>query len=160
MITYDEISQVFELDGGEIYWRHKDPSQFKRYSNYKAFTKHKVGKRVLGSVDAQGYYSVNFKINGVSKRVHMHRIAYCLHNKVDLLRGQVVDHIDREPKNNHPSNLRLISYSQNALNRPIKGIYRTRLGWMVSRGVWGNKRSKTFCEAIKIRQEYVNEFSA
>ena len=160
MISYKEISQVFELRGGKIYWCHRSPSQFKRESNYKAFLRNKAGKEVLGGLNAQGYPTVRYKFNDVTKNITLHRIVYCLYNKVDLQRGQVVDHIDRDPTNNNPTNLRLVSYSQNQLNRPIKGVYRTKLGWMVSRGVWGNKRAKTFCDAVKLRQEYLDVFAA
>ena len=160
MIVYEEIFQVFELKCDKVYWRYRDPSHFKRASNYRVFTRDKAGKEVSSSLNAQGYPVVGFRFGGVTKSLTLHRIVYCLHNKVDLLRGQVVDHIDRDPTNNHPTNLRLVSYSQNQLNRPIKGVYRTKLGWMVSRGVWGNKRAKTFCEAVKLRQEYLDAFAA
>lgn len=50
------------------------------------------------------------------KHVHYHNIVWVLHNKEDIPPGHVVDHIDGDRMNNHPSNLRLATQGQNCAN--------------------------------------------
>lgn len=70
-----------------------------------------IGKQV-GWLDSNGYWRCEYK----SKAILVHRIIYHLENG-DLITEFVVDHIDRNTLNNHPSNLRMITKAHNNRNR-------------------------------------------
>lgn len=66
---------------------------------------------VAGTVKDTGHCIVNF----YGKRFHVHRIVWALHHWQDP--GPcTVDHIDRNPSNNDPCNLRLATYEGQLLN--------------------------------------------
>lgn len=69
----------------------------------------KVGGAALCGVNSTGYY--NGKLKGVSLLAH--RVVYYL---VHGTEPEVVDHVDRDPMNNHPDNLRAATKQQNAFN--------------------------------------------
>jgi hypothetical protein len=81
----------------------------------------------------QGY--VTARQRGTGKTIYMHRLI--LHPGP----GQVVDHIDRDGRNNTRRNLRLCSQSQNIANSPArtgtssryKGVYQRENGRWVAR---------------------------
>lgn len=66
---------------------------------------------VAGTVKDTGHCIVNF----YGKRFHVHRIVWALHHQQDPGR-YTVDHVDRNPSNNDPSNLRLATYEGQLLN--------------------------------------------
>ena len=73
---------------------------------------------VAGCVKNTGHCIVNF----YGKRFHVHRIVWAISNQRDP-GDRTVDHIDRNPSNNAPSNLRLATYEGQLLNtksRPSK----------------------------------------
>lgn len=65
-----------------------------------------------------GCTSTVYKIVSI-KRVNyqVHRIIWCLHNKANIEHEYVVDHIDRNPLNNNPLNLRVCSQYTNQKNK-------------------------------------------
>lgn len=66
---------------------------------------------VAGCVKDTGHCIVNF----YGKRFHVHRIVWAIHNQADP-GNRTVDHIDRNPSNNSPSNLRLATYEGQVRN--------------------------------------------
>jgi hypothetical protein len=78
-----------------------------------------VGKQV-GWLDSNGYWRCEYK----SKAILVHRIIYHLENG-DLTTEFVVDHIDRNPLNNSPENLRMITKAQNCRNKEMRKDNRT-----------------------------------
>lgn len=66
----------------------------------------------------KGYYVAFVNIKGVVKRVMIHKaVAECwLGDKPD---GYEVDHIDRNPHNNHYTNLRYVNHSEQMKNRVL-----------------------------------------
>lgn len=63
----------------------------------------------------QRYWYVNLMHNGIKKNYRVHRLVY-LTFKGDIPNDKVIDHIDGNTSNNHISNLRCVSMSENALN--------------------------------------------
>lgn len=103
---YSELSKVFYLDDDfNLLWLED------RYAgtNMKSL---RVKKGTLA-----GYLSRNYKIVSISKvNYQVHRIVWCLYNKSDIDHVSVVDHIDQNPLNNHPLNLRVCSCHENQRN--------------------------------------------
>jgi len=71
------------------------------------------------NVDSMGYFRVTLTKDGVKTGKKVHRII------AEILipnpnNHPLVDHIDRDKRNNSISNLRWGSYAQNAANRPSK----------------------------------------
>ena len=83
--------------------------------------------KIAGSMDARGYVRINWNR---SKRL-VHRVVW------SLVYGDpvppVLDHIDRNPANNHISNLRAVSQSTNLRNNK-KGVSYHRGKWRVNFG--------------------------
>lgn len=74
---------------------------------------------IAGTLKDTGHCIVNF----YGKRFHTHRIVWALHNQQDP-GPYTVDHIDRNPANNDPANLRLATYEGQMRNtRPKKSQY-------------------------------------
>lgn len=73
---------------------------------------------VAGTVKNTGHCTVNF----YGKRFHAHRIVWALHHQRDP-GPYTIDHIDRNPANNDPANLRLATYEgqvRNTVHRKSK----------------------------------------
>jgi len=104
------------------------------------------------------YYS-----NRVGKKHYLlHRMCYYAHNPewniYDNSHNNSIDHIDRNPKNNHISNLRVATHSQNHENRNAKGYWydKTEKRWIArvqKHGKEYRKYCKTEEEAIAAREK-------
>lgn len=99
-ITVSFLKEVFDYKNGAFYWK-------------KVLSAHgKIG-RMVGCNNGKGYLKV-----GINKKYYaIHRLMFLYHNGY---LPKIVDHIDRNPLNNYPSNLREATAQQNALNRGIR----------------------------------------
>ena len=104
-----------KLDGNELYYWYDSIGKRKLKNPYWKLKK-------LG-VDKDGY--LNTWIN--KRCFKCHRIVYYIHNPEwdiwDSSPNNEIDHIDRNRSNNNISNLRVVTSSENKLNRYIKGYY-------------------------------------
>ena len=100
-ILLSEILERFELVDDELVWTNNFGSRARK------------GNKV-GSVNSHGYMVV-----GICGKVYqLSRIKYQIYNNVEILDDTLfVDHIDHNPLNNSSENLRLVSQSQNSMNR-------------------------------------------
>ena len=99
----------------------------------------------------------------VTRRYYgLHRVCYYAHNPdwniYDNPRNNQIDHIDRNPTNNHISNLRQATPSQNAQNKVSKGYcYDKSTGkWVAYLRIDGklyNEHCNTEEEAIAAREK-------
>ena len=151
-IKDSEVSKYFYLDElGKVRWNIDVMSGRWR----KIFSARKGDN--AGYVGKNGYWTV--RLNG--KTVKLHRVVWVLYNKEDLDTSLVIDHIDRNRSNNHPSNIRATTYSENNKNKKVKlsklGLSRIRFSekqelfhvqWT---GEDGRKKHKYFCLKPRIK---------
>lgn len=71
----------------------------------------------VGWVSKGGYRETKIKVNGIKVTLKCHRIVMSLILGRLLLDSETVDHIDGNKLNNNPTNLRIVTMSQNALNK-------------------------------------------
>lgn len=111
-IEYEKFSEYF-------YYDETSPSGLRWKVHNGAFCPRTIRNKgdVAGSYKKEQYYQVN--LFGI--RYQVHRIVWALCNKTDLFSYMVVDHIDRNKANNNIENLRLVTYSDNSVN---KGLYK------------------------------------
>jgi len=67
------------------------------------------------SVDKWGYPKINYKKNGKTISIKLHRLIMRLHGY--KIKGLHVDHRDRNKLNNSKSNLRVVGFRMNNRNR-------------------------------------------
>jgi len=154
MITQSELKELvnYDKDTGIFTWK-------KRTSN-----RIKVGD-IVGNLHKSGY--IEMRVGGT--RCLAHRFAFLyVHGYIPKL----IDHIDRNKKNNRIDNLREATYGQNTLNSKIRSdntsgakcVYfdKRNNSWEVKIGNKYIKKYKTLEEAKhkaeEIRKEYAGEF--
>lgn len=72
-----------------------------------------ASKRNAGSKQIKGYFKVTIE----GKAYGAHRIVWSLHNESLAPVEMLVDHIDGNPSNNDPGNLRLLTHRDNTYNQ-------------------------------------------
>lgn len=110
--TQIELVEMFDYREGQL---------INRYTRSPRAVKNSVAGSLVKSV---GYHSVT--ING--SRYQLNRLVWIYHNG-DIPKGLLVDHINRNPRDNRIENLRLATYTQNEWNKP-------KLGCSFEKGKW------------------------
>ena len=111
-LTYEFVSSVFKLDYNSLtflVWLEDAP-----------YGSGCFGRRAghpVGSVANKARYG-QAEYNG--KHYLAHRLIWVLYNKQDLEHNFVINHVDSNTKNNHPTNLEKISQRDNILKRNIQ----------------------------------------
>ena len=130
----------------------------------------KTNRILKPGTDGSGYYYVNFYDNGNVKKNKIHKLVANAFIK-NPLNKRCVDHIDRNPKNNHITNLRFATIQENNRNASKKknnttgyiGVtYHKPTGKYVARFHLNGKRKHiglytTKLEASEAYQAKVNE---
>ena len=138
------LKECFEIDETlpcGLRWKSDRPiSHFSTYSGYETWFKICAGKQCQGKSGKAKYYCVEiFKL-----RFFNHRIIYALHNNTTDLGNKIIDHIDGNKLNNKPSNLRLVTMLENALNTKIHKDNKT--GY---KNISFNKKNKKYVCSIQ-----------
>lgn len=119
--TYIDKFLDFDASTGEFRWNGKGRGWAS-----------KTG-RLAGSIDSKGYRQIS--ING--KEFLAHRLVWLMvHGE---LPGSDLDHIDRNSKNNAPSNLRLCTHAQNHQNAKMRvdnSSGTTGVSYIKTSGMW------------------------
>ena len=123
-IDLDELKKDFKLVNDEL-WRCNKASR-----NW---------KKLELKPDNHGYSHVGW--NGKGYRIH--RLVYMLFHDTEIPEDLQIDHIDGNPMNNSPSNLRLVSHRENQQNQK-----KHREGHLV--GCYFHKPSQKWLARIKI----------
>lgn len=87
----------------------------KNHSNTTKKSKRKYKERIIKQTFKQRYWYVCLMHNGIKKSYRVHRLVY-ISFIGDIPNNKVIDHIDGNTSNNHVSNLRCVTYSENRMN--------------------------------------------
>lgn len=152
MEEIDNLIKRLEYRDGVLYWA----------------SGHRFGGREAGYQNPSGYIQIKYKREN-KYSILAHRLIFYMFNGY---LPSLVDHIDRNPRNNKIENLRDADKRINSLNRGLqsnnttgyKGIYkvRTRSGgckFRVRVVVFGNNYNlgtySNIEDAIRVREEYI-----
>ena len=97
-------------------WRSIDEYENYEISDHGNVKNIKTNKMLKPRVNSNGYYIINLSKDGIISTLKIHRLVAqaFLTNHDDKL---CVDHIDRDKLNNHKSNLRYATNSENNMNK-------------------------------------------
>ena len=146
------------------------------YPNYLVYDDGRVFSKkrrifLKSGINSSDYHIVILGNDGKRKTFQVHRLV-ALHYIPNPDNKPHVDHIDRNPLNNHFSNLRWVTRSENQQNRGVrkdnkstgiknihydKGMKSYRYDKKI-RGERYSKRFKTLEEAIACKEEYEEEY--
>ena len=106
----------------------------------------KSGKSILIDDDRKDLLKVNWLVmtNGYVKGWIKDKEVYLHRHILQAKRGETVDHINRNPRDNRRSNLRIVTLSENSLNMRVKSTSKTGV-----KGVFAKKGK--FYSQITIR---------
>lgn len=137
---YKNVSDYYYTDGNNVYKKiekekharkHRITCNKKRYvickdncnkinnltNNKYVFVGNNLYKEMKWFVDKDGYEFLMVDVKKQPTKISHHRLVYFFYNNVTVnLKGLVVDHIDRNRKNNNINNLRLVTYKMNSNN--------------------------------------------
>lgn len=105
-----------DADRGHLFWRARKREDFRSVRGYRCWTTSCEGKRADHRCSG-GYYRVRLKIDGKWEIYGAHRIVWKMAHGCEPDTDLEIDHIDRNPSNNCPDNLRLVTRAANALNK-------------------------------------------
>ncbi len=136
------------------------------YEDGRVFSK-KSNKFMKTPPNGDGYCMVGLFKDGKRKTFKIHRLI-ALHYIPNPNNYECVDHKDRNRQNNSIDNLRWVTNQMNCQNRGvsknnklgISNIYPTKYGYGFLKAINGkihHKRFKTLEDAIKYKEEYLNQ---
>lgn len=143
--------------------------QVSNLGKVKSFCQNKTGILMLGTNNGAGYRIVLLTLDNTQKSIRIHRLV-AQHFIDNPNNYDVVDHIDGNRSNNHVSNLRWVTFSQNSINSKVpsnntsnsKGVFfNTQKSRWVASWVEDNKRrTKHFVDkddAIEFRNNIIDK---
>lgn len=151
-LTYERCSELFYLD--------LETFPFLRYRKTKltgnngSVVSTKAGELVRTKPPVKSKYS-NISMGDCS--VGLHRVVWVLYNKKDLEPHLVIDHIDSDPRNNHPSNLQALSQQDNVRKAAIRsssgvrGVFLAKPHCWSYAAVWTIDR-KQYCKTFSLQK--------
>lgn len=129
---------------------------------------HKLG--FLGAyVSRSGKGSPCVKIKLLDEIYILSRVIWCVHNSKSIPDGMIIDHLDGDPLNNNPENLRIASFKTNNWNKKMQRNNKTGItgvcfiersnSWAVSFGRMNSRRKwfNNLFDAACFRKSLENE---
>ena len=102
-IIDENIMNLFYIKNNRLFWKSD------RGSN-------KVKDKIAGHLNNKGYFYINLNKTTYQE----HRILYQFYHNIILTENQQIDHINLDKTDNRKENLRLVSHSQNQMNRKVQ----------------------------------------
>ncbi|MFN3577122.1 MAG: HNH endonuclease signature motif containing protein [Tabrizicola sp.] len=159
---------TYDPETGIVYWNKDRPiSHFPTHRGYRQWLGRNAGKPA-GSPNSDGHLYVTVTHPDRKRQaIAVHHIAWMLANESDLPKGKHIDHLNRDPTDNRPENLRAVDPYLNARNMTLSrkpstgfnGIYKVKDGYEVRLTVAVGRspqiigRCKSLEEAVALRVE-------
>ena len=111
----EQLSEFFVLctKTGKLYWKHRAQEHFQTYRSFRSWNGKFAGKEAFTAVNNDGYRHGCL----LWKPVRAHQVVWA------MTRGEwptdEIDHINGDPADNRPENLRQVSHADNVKNRAI-----------------------------------------
>lgn len=135
-LTVEYLYECFvpDFDKGILIWRERPRHHFKTQGAQNTFNTRFSGK-VAGRPHNSGYMQVS-----VGCVIYLtHRLLYSMYRGSMLEKDEFVDHVDTDKLNSSISNLRIVTRSQNGMNRGNQ-VNNTSgfagISWSKERGKW------------------------
>jgi hypothetical protein len=163
------VQECFELKDGELYWRERPQSHFRNHYAADLFNKKRAGTRVSLSLLRWGYYGVHVSFRGTRQHALAHRLVWALAN--GRMPEAQIDHINGDPLDNRPSNLRSVTRQENSKNLARRFDNKSGVSgvtWRPATNRWSaqaqsggrhyrQRSCKTFEEAVALRLQWEKE---
>lgn len=154
MIEHIDWNAILEYRDGALYWR-------------ETVNRRIIKGRRAGTLYTNGYRNIQFR----GRRFSEHRVVWEIHNGA-IPHELQIDHINRTKGDNHIENLRLVTKSQNCINKGLArnnssghtgvapdnsrpGLWRADL--VLKDGKRWRKRYRTFEEAVEAHRQKMEE---
>lgn len=133
--SVEELHRLFTLDHetGHLFWKPRPRADFTSERQWLFWNKHFPGKQA-DYLHYKGYRRVWIRAEGKPSEYYAHRLVWKMVNGLDPV--PEVDHIDRDPSNNCPANLRQATRCVNVNNRSNSrgtGVYKQKSGLFLAR---------------------------
>lgn len=119
-------------------------------SNLGNVMNNKTNKLLQCKKSKTGYVVVNLYNNKVGKTHNVHTLVG-KHFIDNLNNKPCIDHIDNNKENNHFTNLRFTTYSENMQNRPLTSLNKSGI-----KGVFYNKITKKWSAVINVNKRKIH----
>ncbi|MFP3798437.1 HNH endonuclease [Paraburkholderia sp. SIMBA_027] len=115
---FEAFHECFEYDAesGALTWKERPAHHFKTEQACKIFNARRVGTRAGTAQGSDRRLQVHMTYRGVKINAYVTHIAWVMMHRSDPPTGYVIDHQDRDNRNDSKSNLRLATYAQNSAN--------------------------------------------
>ena len=130
---------------GDLYWKHRPREYFDSERIYRACNTRIAGKKAFTSVNSDGYYIGSL----LNKPIKAHSVVWALTHGA-WPKGEI-DHVNGDPTDNRPENLRDVSHTENVKNRAVS---KTTTGLI---GI--NKNSSSDNYRVRLSGQYFGTFS-
>ena len=141
-LSIQYLNEAFTLGGlTGLIWKERPQNHFKTAKAHAIHITRNANKPA-GCLEHRGYWLI-----GLNRKVFLaHRLVVAIRDGV--FPDKEIDHIDRNKSNNKPSNLRLVTRSENIVNAHpltsrsstgVRNVYQNKYGYVVQ--VWKNGKS-------------------